>query len=98
MPTKKQKESDEVSVTLAHPLPAHYAVGLGLEDQDYDVESDVTVRRDVARSLINAGFVADTDPNDRDAVASALGLDADAVVAPAATESASTGAGTGKGK
>ena len=83
MAAKKQKQSDEVTVTLAHPLRAVYAVRLGLDERDYEVEEDVTLRRDNAKSLANAGYVADVDPNDEGAVEQTIGTDP---VDPSATQ------------
>jgi len=69
----RQKNSDEVSITLAHPLRAPYAVRLGLDEKDYEVESTVKLRRDNAQALINAGYAADIDPQDQEAVEETLG-------------------------
>lgn len=60
----RKLEKDQVKVTLAHPLRAEHAVRLGLDEQDYAVEDTVTVRRDQARSLVNAGYAAAVDDAD----------------------------------
>ncbi len=70
---KRDKESDEVTITLAHPLSAEHAVRLGLDDKDYNVDDDVKIRRDLARSVINSGY-AQVDPEDQESVNDSLGL------------------------
>ena len=73
----RKKASDEVSITLAHPLRAQYAERLGLEAKDYDTEDTIKVRRDNAQSIINAGYAADIDPDDQEAVEGLLGSASD---------------------
>jgi hypothetical protein len=69
VPTK-----DDVTLTLAHPLGATYAERLGLEAKEHPVGDKITVSRDRARAIIDAGYAAGVDPGDPAAVASALKL------------------------
>lgn len=85
MPTK-----DEVTLTLAHPLSAVYAERLGLDAKDHPVGAKITLSRDRARAVIDAGYAAGVDPGDRAAVSEALKL-------PAAKSATTTGGGSGGG-
>lgn len=65
--------SDMVTLTLAHPLSAAQASRLHAKDsKDYPQGSKITVPRDDARSIINAGYADGVEPSDHEAVRNAL--------------------------
>ncbi len=65
--------ADKVTLTLAYPLSAKQAERVLAEDiKDYQVGDRITVRRDYAVSVINAGYAAGVDPSDAEAVQAAL--------------------------
>jgi hypothetical protein len=64
---------DHVTLKLAHPLDAHHAARLGLKAEDHPVGADITLDRETARAVIQAGY-AQVDPEDSGAVADALRL------------------------
>lgn len=76
-----------VSVTLAHPLDAHVAVQVGLENRPYPVGSQVTMLRRDAMKLVSAGLIAGADPTNIDSVARALKPVKRPAPAPAASKS-----------
>lgn len=81
---------EKVTLTLAHPLSAEQSQRV-LADRvkDYWVGDKITVRRDYALSIINAGYAKGVDPADREAVREALG-DRPAAVGEAVTAPDST--------
>jgi hypothetical protein len=88
--TLEDPVTDKVTLTLAYPLSAAQAERVLADDvKDYWVGDKITVRRDYALSVINAGYAKGVDPADRKAVNEALGADAAQVgteaVAPQST-------------
>lgn len=75
MTTRRKASPDEVKVTLAHPLSqVEHLRYLGLdESKEYGVGDEITVNRNAAASLVSAGYAADVDPADNEAVADLLG-------------------------
>lgn len=67
--------SDKVTLTLAHPLTAKQAERLHIEGGGKDlVQGDsITLPREDARAVINAGYAAGVEPENHDAVRKALG-------------------------
>lgn len=83
--------SDKVTLTLAHPLSAKQAERLLVDNvKDYAAGDKITVRRDYAMSIINAGFVDGVDPNVPAQVEKALSGPGQS---PAATQKSSPGPG-----
>lgn len=66
----------KIEVTLAHPLSKERArTQLGIQtDEDLRVGTLLKIGREQARSLINAGYAKDVDPDDPTQTARALGL------------------------
>lgn len=61
------------TLTLAHPLTAEQARKVHADqDKDYVQGDSITLPRDDARLVINAGYAQDVDPDDHDAVRKAL--------------------------
>lgn len=63
-----------VTLTLAHPLSAAQVEKLHAQDssKDYTQGDKITVPRDDARLIINAGYADGVDPEDHDAVRKTL--------------------------
>jgi hypothetical protein len=63
-----------VTLNLAHPLTADQARRVrAKEDKEYPTPGmEITVPRDDARTLIDAGYASGVDPNDKEAVAAVL--------------------------
>lgn len=73
-PAQSQQADNKVSVKLAHPIgDAEDITRLGLEPKDagYNVGDSIRVRRDDARTLINAGY-AQVDPENAEQVSKTL--------------------------
>ncbi len=67
------KNANTVTLTLAYPLSAPQAARvLAVDEREYQVGEEITVRRDYALMVIQAGFAAGVDPSDSEAVAAAL--------------------------
>lgn len=66
--------SHMVTLTLAHSLNAAQADRLHAKDagKDYPTGSKITVPKDDARSIINAGFADGVDPENAEQVRAAL--------------------------
>lgn len=66
--------SEMVTLVLAHPLTAAQAERLHAKEvRDYPTSGmKISVPRDDARSIINAGYAADVDPADGEQVRNAL--------------------------
>lgn len=66
--------SDLVTLTLAHPLTAEQAERLHAKDskKNYTQGDKITVPRDDARLIINAGYAQGIEPSDNEAVRKAL--------------------------
>jgi hypothetical protein len=79
----------QITVALAHSLSAKWAVHSGLEDRDYGIGETITIPRNRAQSLINAGYIKGVEPSEEDQVAEVLGVDERHVV-----DNAAPGAGT----
>jgi hypothetical protein len=73
-PNTSQSGTGGVTITLAHPLPldALQRVNIGGYDRDLGIGDTITVRPEVARSLIGAGYAAGIDPENPAAVRAAL--------------------------
>lgn len=64
---------DMVTLTLAHPLNSEQVTRLHAKDiKDYNSGDKITVPRDDARAIINAGFASQIDPADHSQVEAAL--------------------------
>lgn len=63
-----------VTLTLAHPLSAAQVQKLHAQDssKDYTQGDRITLPRDDARLVINAGYADGVDPEDHEAVRKAL--------------------------
>lgn len=65
--------SDTVTITLAHPLSIRQSERLrAKEARDYNTGDKITVPRDDARAIINAGFADGVDPENHEQVRAAL--------------------------
>lgn len=66
--------ANTVSLTLAHPLSAAQAEKLhAAQVKGYTVGDKITVSKDDAVAIINAGYAAGVDPQNHEAVRDALG-------------------------
>jgi hypothetical protein len=87
--------ADTVTLTLAHPLSAAQAERVLAKDiKDYKVGDKITVRRDYALSVIQMGYAAGVDPEDRQQVSKALGADPAQVGEPSGAQVAEQPAST----
>lgn len=65
--------ADHVTIELAHPLYAEQAARLRATDvREYEIGERITVPREEAAAIINAGFASGVDPQDQGQVAAAL--------------------------
>jgi hypothetical protein len=64
-------DKSRVVLKLAHPLKAEHAATVGAEPKDYGPGDEISVLKNAAMTLINAGL-AQVDPSDSGAVAAAL--------------------------
>lgn len=86
-----------VTLPLAHPLTADQAARLRARDvHDYGINEEITVPREEALAVINAGYASGVDPADREAVAKAM-KEPELAEVPAGAEAAeASGSGSKK--
>lgn len=67
--------SDQITLTLAHPLNARQVERLHAKDvRDYLTGEKIVVPRNDARAIINAGFAAGVEPGNAEQVNKALSV------------------------